>query len=274
MPENVAMNILRTLSTVIALSAPLLAHGQTGAPAAAAAAGVTTTLDRVVQGGVLRVCTTGDYKPFSYLRGDGAFEGMDIELAQSLALAAGARAEFVKTGWPTLMPDFLAGKCDIAIGGVSVTLERAKKAGFSAAYMVDGKAPITRCENVARFQTLEQIDRPGIKLIVNPGGTNEKFARAQIKQAQISVYPDNVTIFTQIESGAADLMITDASETLLQHKLHPALCAVNPERPFQYGEKAILLPRDDAAFKAFVDTWLHLAKASGEYARIEARWLY
>jgi cyclohexadienyl dehydratase len=139
--------------------------------------------------------------------------------------------------------------------------------------MIDGKAPIARCDQAARFQTLEQIDQPGVRVIVNPGGTNEKFARAQIHRAQITVYPDNVTIFGQIENGSADVMITDASETLLQHKLHPSLCAVHPDKPFQYGEKAILLPRDDAAFKAYVDTWLHLARASGEYERIESRWL-
>jgi cyclohexadienyl dehydratase len=29
-----------------------------------------------------------------------------------------------------------------------------------------------------------------------------------------------------------------------------------------------LLPKGDVVFKAFVDQWLHLAKASGEFAKI------
>ena len=46
-----------------------------------------------------------------------------------------------------------------------------------------------------------------------------------------------------ILAGQADVMVTDASETLLQQKLNPGLCSVHPDKPFQYGEKAWLLPR-------------------------------
>ena len=34
-----------------------------------------------------------------------------------------------------------------------------------------------------------------------------------------------------------------------------------------------LLPRNDAVMKAFVDQWLHLAKATGEYQRTVDKWL-
>ena len=53
----------------------------------------------------------------------------------------------------------------------------------------------------------------------------------------------------------------------------PGLCAVNPDKPLQYGEIAFLLPRGDTVMKQFVDQWPHLARASGEYAGIEHRWL-
>ena len=62
-------------------------------------------------------------------------------------------------------------------------------------------------------------------------------------------------------------------ETLTQQKARPGLCAVNPDRPLQYGEMAWLLPRGDVVFKAWVDQWLHLAKASGEYDRTLATWI-
>ena len=74
-----------------------------------------------------------------------------MDLAQSMAKALGVEAKFVRTSWPKLMDDFIE-KCDIAVGGISVTLERQKRAFFSDAYMVNGKAPITRCENVKKFR--------------------------------------------------------------------------------------------------------------------------
>jgi cyclohexadienyl dehydratase len=36
---------------------------------------------------------------------------------------------------------------------------------------------------------------------------------------------------------------------------------------------AWLVPRGDSVFKAWMDQWLHLDKATGEYDRVVARWL-
>jgi cyclohexadienyl dehydratase len=259
------MDIKGRLAAVVAV-ASITACAQMPTPG-------TSTLDRVQAASELRVCLTGDYKPFSYLRPDGAFEGVDVDLAQSLATSLKVRPRYVKTTWSTLMSDFTAGVCDIAMGGISVTLDRQAKAAFSDRVMIDGKAPIVRCADVAKYGSLAAIDRPETRAVVNPGGTNERFARAYFKQAQVRVYPDNVTIFDEIVKGNADVMVTDQSETLMQHKLRPALCPVPLAQPFQYGEKAYLLPRGDTPFKAYVDQWFHLAKATGEYDTVMDKWL-
>jgi chorismate mutase-like protein len=230
-------------------------------------------LDDVRQRGVLRVGTTGDYKPFSY-RANAAspFIGLDIELAGRLAAALGLRLELVPTTWPALMTDFTAGRFDVAMGGVSITAERAQSAFFSAPYLRDGKTPIARCADAPRFQTIAQINQPGVRLIVNPGGTNERFARAHLARATLTVFPDNTAIFDEIVAGRADVMVTDAIETRLQQKLRPQLCAVHPEAPFDVSEKAYLLPRD-AAFKSAVDAWLQPITAGPEFARLVDQWL-
>jgi len=243
-----------------------------GASPASAQAPAGSRLDDVIKSGKLRVCTPGDYKPFSFQRPDGGFEGLDIDLVGSAAKALGVEVVMVKTAWPALMKDFLE-KCDVAVGGISVTTDRQKTAFFTTAYMVNGKAPITKCENVAKYQTIGDIDKPTVTVIENPGGSNERFARANFKQAKIVIFPDNVTIFDEILKGNADVMISESVETIVQQKLRPGLCAVNPDKPLQYGEMAWLLPRGDAAMKGWMDTWLHLAKASGEYDQVTARWL-
>lgn len=240
----------------------------TGAPASAP----TSRLDEILARGTLRICTTGDYKPYSFLKPDGQFEGIDIDMAQNLAQSMNVKAEFVKTSWSNLMNDFVA-KCDIAVGGVSTTLERQKRAFFTQPYMVDGKTPIVRCDDVDKFQTVAQIDQPSVRTIVNPGGTNEKFAKQFFTHSQLIEYPDNVTIFKQILDGHADVMVTDASETLLQQKLNPGLCSVHPDKPFQFGEKAYLLPRGDAVFQQYVDQWLHLSRSTGEFQAVLDKWL-
>lgn len=258
------MTIVSTLFRRAAIAAGLLGLA---AASGARAQAPQSLLDTIQSRGALQICTTGDYKPFTLAK-DGAFEGIDIELAKSLAKALGVEAKFVQTKWADLLTDMGSGKCDVAMGGISVTLDRQKKVFFSAPYLVNGKAPIVRCADKTKFQTVADIDKPETRVIVNPGGTNERFVRANFKQAKIEVFPDNVTIFDEILAGKADLMIAESIEVKVQEKAKPGLCAVNPDEPLQYGEMGYMLPRGDATFKAFVDQWLHLAKATGEFARI------
>lgn len=232
-----------------------------------------STLDTVMKTGVLRACTPGDYKPFSFLKPDGSYEGIDIDLANSLATAIGSKLELVKTSWANLVPDFAAGKCDIAIGGISVTTERQKRVFFSSAYMVNGKTPIVRCDDVKKFQSVADIDKAGVRVVANPGGSNERFAKANFKTATLTIHPENLTIFDEILAKRADVFVTEAAEALTQQKLRPGLCAVNPDKPLQYGEMAYMLPRNDAVMKSFVDQWLHLSRASGEYQKTVDKWL-
>lgn len=240
--------------------------------AAATPAGAQTVLDAILARGVVRVGLTGDYRPFSIKDGDGRFEGLDVDMAESLAKGLGVKLEIVPTAWPTLMADLQSQKYDIGMGGITVTLERAKTAYFSAPVMRSGKTPIARCADQARFTSLADIDRPGVRVITNPGGTNEAFARANVKQAELIVFPNNAAIFDELVANHADVMMTDAVETRLQQRLHPELCAVHPDRPFNFSELAYLLPRDPA-LKAWVDQWLHIQAETGERQHLLAKWL-
>ena len=230
-------------------------------------------LDAVQKAGELRVCTPGDYRPFSFQQADASYEGIDVDLVNGFAASLGVRPAWIKTSWANLLPDLRAGKCDLAVGGVSVTTDRQKLAFFSAPYMVNGKTPIARCADAAKYQTVAQIDQPAVRVIFNPGGSNERFARANFKQAKLTLHGENLTIFDELLANRADVFVTESAEAIVQQKLKPGLCAIHPERPLQYGEMAWLLPRDDVAFKAYVDQWLHLSTAGGEFQRVMDRWL-
>lgn len=245
---------------------PLLAVGQVKDDAG-------DTLTHVIQSKTLRVCTPGDYRPFSYHNDDGSYEGLDIDLMQDLAKGLDAKVQFVKTTWAKLMDDFTSGKCDIGAGGISVSMERQKRAFFSNPYMVNGKTPITLCTNVKKFQTIEDINRPDVRVIHNPGGSNEKFAKTYLNKAKLTEHANNIGIFNEIAEGRADVFVTEAAEAKVQSKRDPRLCAVNPDKPLQYAEMAYLLPNNDIRFKLFVDQWLHLDKENGTYTSLSSKWV-
>lgn len=238
----------------------------------AGAAQAQSHLDDVRQSKILKVCTTGDYKPYTFLRSDGQYEGLDISMAQSLAASLGAKVQWVPTTWKTLSEDFVAKQCDIALGGVSVTLKRQQITWFAQPLGVDGKIPLVRCADKAKYQTVEQINQPQVRVIEPAGGTNEAFVHSHLPQASLQL-AENTGIFQQLMDNKADVMITDASEALFQQQHYPSLCAINPQQPMQYGEKAYMIPRDDMSWKLYVDQWLHLSTATGEYAQIARQWL-
>ncbi|WP_051555886.1 transporter substrate-binding domain-containing protein [Kordiimonas gwangyangensis] len=141
---------------------------------------------------MLRVGTTGDYQPVSWWNTETqVFEGLDIELIKSFAAENGHEITFVRTTWPTMMADLQAGNFSIAVGGISSTPERAKVALMSDTIHLDGKVALVRCGEQEAYDSLEEIDAPTVRVVENPGGTNEKFARATLKTAKLTVLADN-----------------------------------------------------------------------------------
>src|SRR3954453_386793 len=146
------------------------------------------TLARIRAPAVWRVGTPGDYTPFSLKQPDGSYAGADIDMAHDLAAILGVRVEFVPTVWVDLLDDFLGGKFDIAMGGVTINEARAARALFSIPTFIDGKRPLCRLEDRDRFTSVAAIDRPGVRVIANPGSANETFARANFKRAQVTIH--------------------------------------------------------------------------------------
>ena len=222
------------------------------------------TLAGLRRTGIVLVGLSGDYEPFGEESG-GELRGLDVDLAREFAAAHGLGVEFVRTSWPGLMDDLAAGRFDLAAGGISVTAERRARAAFGPAVVSDGKTPIARCADRERFTDLESIDQPGVRVIVNPGGTNERFARENLRRALIRVFPDNRVIFDEILEGRADVMITDGLEVRLQAARRPGLCGTRSE-PFTRADKAWMFP-PGAELAVLAADWLRPRLVSGEIAR-------
>lgn len=219
-------------------------------------------LAQIKDSGILRVGTTGDYAPFSFSADDENFQGIDIDLALALSEHLGAELKLVQTSWPNLMMDLAEGRYDVGMSGISRIPAREEQAYFSQAYHVGGKTPITRCQDADRFSSLEKIDQPETRVIVNPGGTNERFLDANITQAKKVLHDDNRTIFDQIVNAHADVMVTDLIEAQLHSRKVEELCMSMQGETLTYQEKAYMMPKDPGLL-AEVNQWLRQANNSG-----------
>ncbi|NJN52369.1 MAG: transporter substrate-binding domain-containing protein [Gammaproteobacteria bacterium] len=201
-------------------------------------------LDDIQARGTLRVATSLDYRPFSY-RMAGRRVGIDIELARALASTLGVRVEWVAFTWAELETLLTQGAFDIAMSGVSITPERMQIGFFSNPYFETGKALLTRCDTTRELRSLADVDRPDVKIIVNPGGSNQRFVAANIHSAHVQVHTDNLSIFDALATGAADVMITDAIEAQIEAAADDRLCAPVLTSFLEPILKAWFIPRDD-----------------------------
>ena len=232
-------------------------------------------LETIRSRGVLRVGTAGDYQPMSYL--DPAtqrYVGFDAELAEDLAAALGVEIEYVKTSWPTLMDDTLAGAFDLAICGITITEARQEQALMSVGYLENGKTVLCRAEDADKYTTLEAIDRPEVRVMENPGGLNEKFARANLPHATLIIHDVNQEIPGLVAAGEADVMITEIMEAGFYVGQDSRLAAPLIHAPFTHGQLGVLMPKGSEDLLDFVNAFLETEQAVGRIDELADKFIY
>ena len=234
-------------------------------------------LEDIAARGTIRIGTTGDYIPMSYLNPKtGVYEGIDAELSQLIADSLGVKIEYVPTSWPTLTADTLAGKFDIALCGISRNYARAKTMAMSDAYGEGafGKTILCRKTDAKKYQSLADIDKPEVRVMINPGGTNEKFAHANLKHAKLIVHQENADIPRQVAEGNADIMITETVEAARYIELNDKLAAPLLKAPFTRHSCGILMQKGDQEFLNYINFVLAELKMDGTLAKLEKKYLY
>ena len=231
-------------------------------------------LQQIIQKKEIRIGTSGDYQPFSYLNPKtNQYEGMDIDLANKLGQAFKAKVLFVRFKWPELTPDLLADKFDIAMGGIGRNVERGKIFAYTNSYMTFGTCPLVRKADEARFPDFASINRPGVKVILNQGGINDRHFTPLLNQATILRHNKNEEIAEKVKEGTADVWITDNVEALFWAKQTPGLIAVNPAKTFTVGTKGYMIRQGDQIFLNWLNLWLEQMFLQGEVQKLEQQWL-
>ncbi|WP_234976320.1 transporter substrate-binding domain-containing protein [Vibrio quintilis] len=198
-------------------------------------------LKNILSDGVLKVGTTGDYKPFTYLNQD-HYTGYDIDVANHIARQMGVKVEFVKTTWKHLTTGLQAGEYDIAMGGITKRMNRQLVAEISHGYMTFGKCFLVATGLENKFDTLEKVNKPDVRVGVNIGGTNEKFARQYLPNAQIIRFDNNLDVPVAVAEGKIDVMITETPEALYYQHKDKRLDAVREHDPFTKSQFGYLIP--------------------------------
>ncbi len=219
----------------------------------------------------LRVCIWPGYHGLSWRNPrTGELEGLDVEMARLLAARLRVRPAFMEVLTPAIPAAVEAGRCDIAMSGVTVTEERATRIAFSKPYLA---TPLVGIANRAstRVREWDDIDRPGVVVMVAEGAPAMAIMRESLRRAELSVLPPHRRREAEVQAGRADVSITDVpfgTGLAMQQdwvRLVPA--------PPRFGETltAYAVPRGDAAWLAEVNNFLAAVKSDGALARAADR---
>ena len=229
---------------------------------------------QIEERGTIIFGTTGDYRPLSFREDDGTYWGFGIEVAKEIASRLGVDIAFAPTSWPTLTADVLAQPqtFDLAIGGITITETRKETMLMSEGYLANGKTILCRASEADRYKSLDDIDKPEVTVMVNPGGLNEKFAHEKLTHARIVVHQKNEEIPSLVAEGQADVMITEITEAPYYVQTDTRLAAPLLNAPFTHGEIGVLMQKGQEDLLQMVNAVIRQMKADGSLRRLHEKY--
>lgn len=268
------MKILkRKVAYIGAVAAAVLCLGVTTTAMAANSTSSAGEGIELVNPGTLTVCTHLPYKPFEFINEERDVVGFDVALAQLLADKLGTDLQVVSIGWSLITSGavFAADKCDIAMGGATITEKRAEAVLFSDPYF-----SATQVLMVKKDSGISGLaDLKGKRLAVQTATTGQVYAKQHAdKNGYIMVvYADLALLTTAVSSGAVAAAIQDSGPLIEYTQSHPeTMIAAEFDTGEHYG---FMTQKNDASSKKLMNLFnqaLAQAQKSGKYDELYEKW--
>jgi ABC-type amino acid transport substrate-binding protein len=239
-----------------------------------------SVLDRVKNGGDIVIAHRESSVPFSYLDADKKPIGYAVDLCLKLAEAVRKNMGAKQGGVTYLMvtpasriSTIEQGKADMECGSTTNNAERRQKVNFTVPHFITGARMLVRADSAA-----ERIeDLVGKKLVSTKGTTPlkavESANRERLLGLTIIEAPDHGKAIEMVEKGEADAFVMDDVLLFGLAAGRPDPKALKVVGKFLTTEPlAIMLPKNDPAFKKFVDAEMRRLINSREIYAIYDKW--
>ena len=125
-----------------------------------------------------------------------------------------------------------------------------------------------------KYTDLASINKPEVRVMVNPGGLNEKFAKDNLPEASLIIHDINQDIPGLIAEGRADIMITEIMEAGYYVGQDERLAAPLINEPFTKGQLGILMPKESEDLLEYVNEFLEKERISGRLDELADKSIY
>ena len=218
----------------------------------------------------LIVGTEPAFAPFEFQKENSKdFVGFDIDLIQAIAKQMGyEKCTIQGMGFDALIPALDAKNIDVAIAGMTITDERAKKVNFSKPYYKSGLAIVVGKDNTA---IKDVADLKGKKIAVQIGTTGAMEAE-KIEGAKITSFNTNGEACLELKNKAVDAVIGDlpVEAYFLQQGGNDFAKIVG--KTLTSEDYGIAVAKSNTALAKDVDKALETLKQNGEYDKLYKKW--
>lgn len=220
-------------------------------------------LERVQAAKVMRVCIWPDYYGITYRNPKTQqLTGIDIDMANELGKDLAVAVQFVDSSFAKLVDDVTQDRCDIAMFAVGITPQRAEKLRFTSPHLASDIYAITTKTN-RRIKVWDDIDKPGSVVAVAKGTLHEPVMKDKLKNAQLLVLDTPFAREQEVQSGRADVFMTDYpySRRFLDNAEWARLVA--PTRTYHVTPYAYAMKPGDDVWHTRVEHFVNTIKRDG-----------
>jgi ABC-type amino acid transport substrate-binding protein len=115
---------------------------------------------------------------------------------------------FVDSSFAKLIDDVTQERCDVAMFAVGITPQRAEKLRFTQPHLASDIYAVTSKIN-RRIKNWDDIDQPDSVVAVVRGTLHEPVMKSKLKAAQLLVLDTPFAREQEVQSGRADVFMTD-----------------------------------------------------------------
>ena len=112
--------------------------------------------DLTVEKGKLHMSTNAEFPPYEMVKGDGGFEGIDVEVAGLIAEKLGLELVVDDMGFTAALEAVQNGKSDIAMAGITVNEDRLANMDFTDSYATGVQVVIIKADSPA-VQSIDDL---------------------------------------------------------------------------------------------------------------------
>ncbi len=223
----------------------------------------SSILDRVQAAGNLRVCIWPDYYGISYRDPKTQIlSGVDIDMAKALARDLGVGLIFIDSSFARLIDDVTEERCDIAMFAIGITSARKAYLRFTQPHLASDIYAITTKSN-RRIKQWSDIDQDGTVVAVAKGTLHEPVMRERLQRATLRVLDTPHAREQEVESGRADVFMTDAPYSQRMLRTTDWARLIRPEGAYHVTQYAWAMRPGDDRWHERVESFLRSARQNG-----------